>query len=196
MLFYDVRPLSKNVAENDLIGTWKFKPTIENRLFAKPSIIILKKDGCYEIHNPPIWLRKMCKPPTKIFISETCEEIIIGNWFFAKKGMAGVSFVGIDGFGGYIIGKRAPYQLHYCRIAPDVTPLRRWQWVSKEIQCPLCQKNNTPIREIKEPIYEFDTYDPRKLELEESEYSGRIVAVIGIIIIMVIFILLMKVRYF
>ncbi|MDR1290541.1 MAG: hypothetical protein LBK06_05010, partial [Planctomycetaceae bacterium] len=121
-IFYDVEPIEK-VVTNDLVGTWRFIPPISKKLFAKPSIIILKRDGSYEIHNPPIWVRKKCKPPTKIFMSESCGEIITGNWTLGKR-KPSAGFNGIDQFGLHIQGKRQPYQLQYCRVAPDITPLR------------------------------------------------------------------------
>jgi hypothetical protein len=170
--------------ENDLVGTWKFIPSIGEKLFARPSIIILKKNGCYEIHNPPIWLRKICKPPAKIFMSESCGEIIIGNWTWGRR-KPSVGLNGIDNFGGHILGKRQPYQLQYCRIAPDITPLRCWQWMSQETQCPHCQRKNNLMCEIKEPIYEFDTYDHQKLEIEELENLRCFVIVIGIFLMVI-----------
>jgi hypothetical protein len=161
--FYDFRPQEK-VLKEDLIGTWKLKPLINFStpfyFFKKPSFIILRSDGCYEIHNPPEYLKlKYLKPEEylkavpekyhkeyrdpvpKIYLSSLCQQVICGTWNFSDYGNPGIGFNGIFNFGHRIQGKSSPYQLWYCEIDPDVTPLYRWERISKDTKCPYCQCN-------------------------------------------------------
>jgi hypothetical protein len=174
--FYGFSPQQK-VLKEDLIGTWKLKPLIDfstpSYFFKKPSFIILRSDGCYEIHNPPDYLKPKylkpeeylkefpekchkvyCIPVPQIHLSPSCQRVICGNWEFSDYVDPGIAFNGIFHFGHRIQGKSSPYQLWYCDIAPDITPLYRWERISKETKCPYCQCNfpanteRTPVKHI------------------------------------------------
>jgi hypothetical protein len=161
--FYDFRPQEKVLKEN-LIGTWKLKPLINFStpfyFFKKTSLIIIRSDGCYEIHNPPEYLKpKYLKPEEylkevpekdhkvyrepepKIHLSPLCQRVICGNWRFSDYGNPRIGFEGIFNFSHRIQGKSSPYQLWYCEVDPDITPLYRWERISKETKCPYCQCN-------------------------------------------------------
>jgi hypothetical protein len=182
-IFYDLPP-RENVVEHDLNGKLRFK---DGKLFARPSIMILRKDGSYEIHNPPLWLRKMCEFPTKIYETKSCGEIIIGEWSltrFSKQGYPYVRLEGIKGLTLEVHGRYPPYQLWYYRAGPELSPLRCWQWYSGEIQCLHCLGEEYWLHEIKEPIYESDSFDHERLEEGERESIRHTWMAIGILLML------------
>jgi hypothetical protein len=184
ILFYDLPPSGK-VVEYDLIGTWKFK---SRKLFASSSIIVLKKDGSYEIHNPPIWLRKMCEFPTKIYGTKLCGEIIVGDWDltrFSERSHPYVRLKGIKGLRFTVHGRYPPYQFWYYRAGPELSPLRCWQWYSNEPQCSHCSGDKYWLYEVKKPTSESDTFDYEKLEEEERESLRYTMMAMGILLMLI-----------
>jgi hypothetical protein len=159
-LFYQDFP-QENVLEDDLVGTWEFYapiwhhsiPITLDSLFTKkqPSLMILKQDGSYEIHNPPKYLKKFLDlQPQKQFTS-SCGQVSIGKWEISEwRSVAKQTNIAFDDLrcGHRLQGRSNPYQLWYCEVAPDATPLYTWKRISKEIKCPNCQYN-LPVTEGK-----------------------------------------------
>lgn len=131
---YDSSPQRK-VTDEELIGTWELKNHLVHHNVL--SLIILKRDGIYEIHNPPSCLENYCEPKPDVFESPTCKTVITGKWINGRW-KPGIEFKGIYNFGPKIQGATPPYQLWYSEISPDITPLYIWEKTSTQTTCPMC----------------------------------------------------------
>jgi hypothetical protein len=144
-LFYEIDP-RENILKEDLIGTWELiTPITVHSLFIKkqPSLIILKQDESYEIHNPPKYVKRFCESLPKKQIAISCGQVIVGGkWFIHTSPLDSiVGFKEAPDFAHRLRGRSDPYQFWYCEFDPDVAPMYRWKRISKETQCPYCQCN-------------------------------------------------------
>ncbi|MDR2116101.1 MAG: hypothetical protein LBP87_06955 [Planctomycetaceae bacterium] len=138
--FYTDSPHGKIFVEEDLIGTWEL---ISPRpLFTKiqPSLMILKRDGSYEIHNPTRYLKKFCDSQPKKQFTVPCGLVTAGEWDITTHIglMSEITFKGIPKSIHNLHGRYPPYQLWYFEGIPDM-PLCKWERISKETKCPYCQ---------------------------------------------------------
>jgi hypothetical protein len=145
MFFYDSSPQGK-IMKDDLVGTWEL-PLPITTLFTKKqsSLIMLKQDGTYEIHNPPQYLKKFCDLQQKKLSTISCGQVTIGEWIiitsFYTPQESSVVFEGISCFAHRLRGRSNPYQLWYCEGDPDIDHMYKWKRISKETKCPYCQCN-------------------------------------------------------
>jgi hypothetical protein len=151
MFFYDSSPQGK-ITEENLVGTWELTSSITTLITkTQSSLIILKQDGNYEIHNPPKYLKKFCDLQQKKLSTVSCGQVATGEWLIITLSItheSNVVFEGTTRFAHRLRGRSNPYQLWYCEGDADVDPMYKWKKISKETKCPYCQYN-LPVTEGK-----------------------------------------------
>jgi len=162
-------PPAMPVPKATLVGTWQWRSHDEYGFATKPdkpSLMILRNDGRYEIHNPPTYIavpapkyvRESIADQAKYYRSPACGLIVVGKWSGDggdQKINRAIRLKGLEFQEGFLGGKTAPFIIYQYWCDPDVIPSEKWDWVSKEMKCPNClvdvfdEKNVFPLEELK-----------------------------------------------
>jgi hypothetical protein len=148
--------IRKRLSENELIGTWKLDKTLWVTENYNNSLIVIRRDGFYEIHNPPkviIEKLELNDPLPKLYLSKTCKYIIVGKWkhHFPSKHAPPklranlLDFSEIKWFRLQFFGFAPPYYMVFYSGDPDGTPKYCWYKISKDDKCPCCLRTGECI---------------------------------------------------